>query len=410
MTCTSIDDGILRAHLDDELAGTELAELSQHLASCAACHARFEKLSAETAQTGDLLTTLAAAGDVAAINPAVAYSQFRSRFGTSEERVASWISRLFAPRWRPAWGLAAGAVVVAVLIGVSPVRTWAQRVLAMLRVQKIQVVTIDPTTLMSSNEPDSRPYKLVNQFIADNVVVTMDPGKPNLVPNLAKAAQLAGYPVRSIGSLGAPQSIEVNGETAFQMTVDRDRVEMLLDEVGRSDIRIPESANGALIAVHIPKTVISMYGDCPARHGHTISDTQSRAEALAERKMERMARMNNTNCTYLIQAPGPTVSVPPDLNMSEIAEAALELAGMSPAEAHSFCQTVDWSSTMVVPIPRNTSSYETVSVDGVQGTLITETLTQGNRYSLLWIKNGVIHSLAGHGNSSDALALAASLR
>jgi len=96
--------------------------------------------------------------------------------------------------------------------------------------------------------------------------------------------------------------------------------------------------------------------------------------------------------------------------MSEIAEAALELAGMSPAEAHSFCQTVDWSSTMVVPIPRNTSSYETVSVDGVEGTLITETLSQGNRYSLLWIRNGVIHSLAGHGNSSDALTLAASLR
>jgi hypothetical protein len=120
--------------------------------------------------------------------------------------------------------------------------------------------------------------------------------------------------------------------------------------------------------------------------------------------------MDNTSCTYLVQAPSPTVNVPPELNMSEIAEAALQLAGMTPAEAHSFCQTVDWSSTMVVPIPRNTSSYETVRVDGVEGTLITETFPQGNRYSLLWIKNGVIHSLAGHGNSSDALTLAASLR
>jgi hypothetical protein len=123
-----------------------------------------------------------------------------------------------------------------------------------------------------------------------------------------------------------------------------------------------------------------------------------------------MANLKDTNCTYLIQAPGPTVSVPPDLDMSEIAEAALELAGMSPAEARSFCQTVDWSSTLVVPIPRNSSSSETVTVDGVEGTLITETLSQGNRYSLLWIKNGVIHSLAGHGTSSDALSLAASLR
>jgi len=96
--------------------------------------------------------------------------------------------------------------------------------------------------------------------------------------------------------------------------------------------------------------------------------------------------------------------------MAAIAEAALELVGMSPAEARSFCQTVDWSSTLVVPIPSNSSSYETVAVDGVEGTLITETLAEGNRYSLLWIKNGVIHSLAGHGNASEALSLAASLR
>ena len=408
MTC--FDDGILRARLDGELAGTELAEVDQHLASCADCRVRFEKLSAETASARDLLATLAPAGNDTRLKTTAAYAHFRSQFGTADEPKSSWISRVFAPRWRPALGLAAAAVMVAILVGVSPVRTWAQRVLAMLRVEKIAVVTIDPTTLMSGSEPDSRPYKLINQFIADDVVVTMDPGRPDIVSSVTQAARLTGYPIRTISSLGAPQSIEVNGETAFQMTINRDRIESLLEEVGRSDIRIPESENGALVAVHIPRTVISMYGDCPVRHRHAISDTQPQAEALAERKMERMANMKSSNCTYLIQAPSPTVSVPPDLNMSEIAEAALELAGMSPAEAHSFCQTVDWSSTMVVPIPRNTSSYETVSVDGVEGTLITETLSQGNRYSLLWIRNGVIHSLAGHGNSSDALTLVASLR
>jgi hypothetical protein len=406
MTC--IHDGVLRARLDGELGDTELAEVEQHLATCTDCRARLEKLRAGTARTKNLLATLAPTGDDTAINPAVAYAQFGSQFGTADEPEASWMARLFAPHWRPAWGLAAAALLVAIVVGVNPVRTWAQRILAMLRVQKIAVVTIDPTTLMNSSEPDSRPYRLINQFIADSVVVTMDPGKPDAVPNVSKAAQLTGYPIRTISSLGAPQRIEVNGETAFQMTINRDRVETLLEEVGRSDIHIPESANGALIAVHIPKTVVSMYGDCPVRHRY--ANSQSQTESLAERKMERMANMKSTNCTYLVQAPSPTVSVPPELNMSEVAEAALQLVGMSPAEAHSFCQTVDWSSTMVVPIPRNTSSYATVTVDGVEGTLITETLPQGNRYSLLWIKNGVIHSLAGHGDSSDALTLAASLR
>jgi hypothetical protein len=406
MTC--LTDGILRARLDGELGGAELEAVKQHLAACAYCRSRFEKLSTETARTQELLASLASGERER--SPAVAYAQFIAQFGTAPEAKPSWINRLFAPRWRPVWGLAAAAIAVAILVGVGPVRLLAQRVLAMLRVQKITVVSIDPSTLMSTSEPDSRPYKLINQFFSDNVVVTIDPGKPEVVPTVNKAAQLAGYPIRTIGNLGAPQRLEVNGETAFQMTVNRDRIETLLDEVGRPDIRIPESANGALVAVHIPKIVFSVYGDCPVRRRFGDSNPQSRAEELAERKMERMADTQNANCTYLVQAPSPTVSVPPELNMSEIAEAALELAGMSPTEAHSFCQTVDWSSTLVVPIPRNSSSYENVSVDGVEGTLITETLSQGNRYSLLWIKNGVIHSLMGYGSSSDALTLAASLK
>jgi Putative zinc-finger len=408
MTC--IHDGILRAHLDGELAALELAEVNQHLNACAECRARLVKMSAQRGQMEHLFATLVPAAERVAVSPSIAYAQFSNRFGTADEPKSSWIAELFAPSWRPVWGFAAAAVAVTILVSVSPVRTWAQRILAMLRVQKIQVVTIDPTTLMTSPEPDSRPYKLINQFIADNVVVTIDPGKPEVFSNATRAAQLAGYPIPMIRSLGAPNSVEINGETAFQMTINRDRVATLLEEIGRSDIQIPESANGALVAVHIPKTVISMYGDCPVGHRYVSANPQPQAEALAERKMERMANIKDTNCIYLIQAPSPTVSVPPDLKMSDIAEAALELAGMSPADARSFCQTVDWSSTLVVPIPRNSSSYETVTVDGVEGTLITETLPKGNRYSLLWIKNGMIHSLSGHGNSSDALNLAASLR
>jgi hypothetical protein len=406
MTC--LDEGMVRAYLDGELADRERTEVGRHLLSCGDCRALSEKLRAKTERMENLLATLAPVPGGVTADPALAYAEFNRQFGTADEPRTSWITSLFAPRWRPAWSLAGMTVAIAILVSFNPVRTWAQRILAMLRVQKIQVVTIDPTTLVSGFEPDSRPYQLMNQFIADSVVVTMNPGKPDIVSDPTQAAQLAGYPIRIIGSLGGPQNIEINGETAFQMTINRDRMATLLDEVGRSDVSIPESANGALIAVHIPKTAISMYGTCPVEQKYASSNPQ--AQASTERKMGRRGDIADTNCTYLVQAPSPTVSIPPNLNMSEIAEAALELAGMSPAEARSFCQTVDWSSTLVVPIPRNSSSYETVTVDGVEGTLITETLSSGNRYSLLWIKDGEIRSLAGHGSSSDALSLAASLR
>ena len=406
MSC--IHDGILRAYLDTQLAGSEVAETGEHLASCTVCRDRFKRLRAEAAQMQDLLATLSPSTESMAVDPAVSYTQFK-QLKTAKEPAVSWVVQLFAPRWRPVWGLGVVALVITILVSVAPVRSWAQRMLAMLRVQKIQVVSIDPTTLMSGSELDSTPHKLIDQFVSDSLVVTVDPGRPEVVSSVTKASQLVGYPVRTIESLGGPSSVEINGESAFQMTINRDRIVTLLDEIGRSDIQIPESVNGALIAVHIPKIVISVYGDCPVRRRYT-SANRSQVEALAERKMERMGRVQETNCTYLIQAPSPTVSVPPDFRISEIAEAALELAGMSPPEARSFCQTVDWSSTLVVPLPRNSTSYQTVTVDGVEGTLISSTLSQGNRYSLLWIKDGMIHSLAGHGSASDALTLAASLR
>lgn len=408
MNC--LNDGTLRARFDNELTGVELEETNQHLASCDRCRGEFEKMAKEAAHMQGSLAFLAP--PAASPNDAMeAYSLFRYQVAEASRKKSSWFRSLLAPRWRPVWGLAAAALVIATLVGFGPAGAWAQRVLALLRVQKIAVVSIDPSTLMSGSEPDARPYRLINQFISDNVVVTMDPGKPDVVPTVANASQLTGFRIRTLGSFGAPQRLQVTGEAAFQMNLNRARVQALLEEVGRTDIQVPQAADGALIAVHIPRTVVSMYGDCPiGRSFHKSSASPSHDEAMMEYKMRHLEARSNGNCVYLLQAPSPTVSLPPDLNMSEIAEAGLQLAGMDQSEAHAFCQTVDWSSTLVVPVPRNSSSSEKVSVDGVEGTLITETMPQADHYSLLWTKNGVIYSLIGRGSSSEALNLAASIQ
>jgi len=84
---------------------------------------------------------------------------------------------------------------------------------------------------------------------------------------------------------------------------------------------------------------------------------------------------------------------------------------MSAQDAESFCNTVDWTSTLVVPVPLNAGSYETTSVDGVQGTLITlrNWGTGMPGYSLLWVKSGIIYALNGFGSADQAVPLADSL-
>lgn len=265
----------------------------------------------------------------------------------------------------------------------------------MLRAQKVAVVPVSLSAITQAGSGESQ--RLIAQLISDKVVVTMDPSKPASAANADAASQRAGFKVRTLVGAGALTDIRVTNEAAFHITLDRDRMQAILDQVGRSDIQIPESVDGSTVAVHIPKLVRLQYGNCAERKNGDAPGTPSTS--------------GTESCMDFFQVPSPTVSVPPALNISALAEAGLQVAGMSAAEARSFTQTVDWSSTLVIPIPQSGSSYRSVPVDGVNGTLIEEA-PHGNvrgRYGLLWVKNGIIYSLAGHGNSSQALAAAASL-
>ena len=397
MNCPS--DGILQARLDGELTPAELQELSQHLASCSHCRSRMEAMQSRTERVQGALASLNP-GSNEDTDAARAYFRFRAKMDADLEPKSTWMGRLFAPRLRPGWGAVVLICGVAVLLSVAPARTFAEKILAMLRVKKITAVSVYPAN--SETRSDQRTARLLSQLISDNVVVTMDAGKPQPQASVAAASKLAGFDVRTIGQLGAPQKILLNGEAAFQMTLNRDRMQAIVQEAGRSDIQLPAAIDGALVAVHIPKTVFVAYGNCPERRmpGHGPASPPPGGEPDSSRAPD--------NCVFMVQAPSPTVSVPPNLKISQLAEAALELAGMSSSEAHSFCQTVDWSSTLVVPVPGNISSYQTVNVDGVTGTLIS-LRSAGNRYSLLWVKGGIIYSLNGHGDPNQALNLAASL-
>lgn len=398
MSCPS--DGILQARLDGELTPAELPELNEHLSSCSSCRSRLEAMQSQAERVQGALARLNPGSNENA-NAGRAYFRFRAAMDAEVEPNSTWIGRLFAPRLRPAWGALVLICGVTVLLSVAPARTFAEKILAMLRVKKITVVSVYPAS--TETRTDQRTAKLLSQMISDNVVVTIDAGKPQPQATAAAASKLAGFDVRTIRQLGAPQKILVNGEAGFQMTLNRNRMQVILQEAGRSDIQLPAAIDGALVAVHIPRTVLTAYGNCPEhnfRHHGPESQPQSGVEANPPAAAD--------NCVLMVQAPSPTVSVPPNLNISQVAEAALELAGMSPAEAHSFCQTVDWSSTLVVPVPGNVSSYQTVNVDGVTGTLIS-LRSERNRYSLLWVKDGIIYSLNGHGDPNQALNLAASL-
>jgi hypothetical protein len=323
-----------------------------------------------------------------------AYACFQAQ-GAQAPR-PSIFSRLFSAQWRPTWAVAALLAVLVACFSFAPARSWAQRVLAMLRVQKIAVVPID-TQALEGLQSGNASGKMIGQFISDNIVVTMRSGQPQIAADASQAGQLAGFQVRLLGDRSDAPKISVEGEQGFQMTLNRERLQGILDELGRSDLQLPSSIDGSLVAVQIPKAVMAVYGHCN-QPGKNNSQKPPTVADLA-------------GCVMLAQVPSPTVSVPPELDVQQLAILALQAAGMSAQDAQAFCETVDWTSTLVLPVPRDAGSYETTNVDGVQGTLIT--LRGWGRgmpgYSLLWVKSGIIYSLTGFGSADQAVPLADSL-
>jgi hypothetical protein len=385
---THLTDGELRSALDGEL--DELG--TQHLSACFHCQGRKGQLEQETQKTAQLLGFLTSTQQEPVPSAQRAWNRLNQQIVTKKE--TSMFKKLFSfPVVR--FGTAVG-LILALVLAFPGTRALAGELLNLFRIQQVTVVSVDFTGL----EQLTGDGALGNQFtelISNSVNMTDEPGEPVEAADAAQASQLSGFNVRLPQSF-TPSQIYVTDSAAFSMTVDRDKAQALLDEAGRSDLVLPEAVDGADISVTIPSSVSAAYGTCPKPEADT-----SENEDL---------QPNYRDCVILAQIPSPSVNAPASLDINQLARVGLEFTGMTPEEAIAFTGTVDWTSTLVVPIPSNAATYEQVSVDGVTGTLIQRASREGEptTFALLWVKDGIIYAVSGRGGNADqALEMANSL-
>ena len=391
MNCPT--DNALRSYVDHELAPLEAAELQTHLASCPACRVRAEALSSTALCVGAHLASLDGPASVAEANPQIALKRFRTNLASIELR-PSFFARVFAARWRFAWGASLGALLLALSLLFPAARSFAQRLLATLRVEKVQTVSLDFSSLDTAGT--RRLHDALQQMFSEKVVVTTNE-KETDEPSQAAASQLAGFPVRLLPTRVDTPRFRVSGAHAFHMTVDRSRLQDLVDQAGRTDLILPPSLDGATVSVEVPRAVEVSYGNC-------VVDRHS-----TEPPASPSSPTSTDPCVSIIEAPSPIVNVPSDLNLQQIAEIGLQLGGMDAVQAREFCQSVDWKSTLVLPIPPFVQSYEAVYINGVRGTLLHFPRRERASYALIWVDGGTIYSLVGQGDSNSAVQLASSL-
>src|SRR5256712_11381730 len=177
MTC--LTDGILRAQLDGELSEVESLEAQNHLTACADCRRRAEAIAVEAERVRGALSALDPLPAEAPGEARTAFARFRAEHVEPSAQAPAFADRLFARPLRPVWGAVAALAAVTGFLSFAPARGWGQKILALLRVQKIAVVTIDPELLSGRDSGESG--KMIAKLLSDNLVVTLDPAKPQSV-------------------------------------------------------------------------------------------------------------------------------------------------------------------------------------------------------------------------------------
>jgi len=294
---------------------------------------------------------------------------------------------------RAAWAALAIVAVMAISLAFEPVRAVASSFLGLFRVEHIQVIEIDPDTVSNQFESASD----FEALLADEMQFE-EFGEPQEAADAAEASQLSGFSLRLPSALQDEPKFLVQPGSRASFTVDMELVSAVLQEIGRTDIRLPADLDGAKIEVEVPTGVMTLYGDCEVEPAPS-SDPDA---------APRPRRSGPLDCTTLMQLPSPTVSAPPGLDMTGIGEAYLQILGLTADEAGRMARKVDWTTTFVVPIPRYSVDYQDVQVDGVAGILLLQSYRRG--YVLVWVKDGMMYALSGPGEPAAALEIAESLK
>lgn len=297
----------------------------------------------------------------------------------------------FLARWKPVLAGATAIAVAVVALTVPSVRAAAQDFLDLFRVKKFAAVSIDTDRLgqLRDGKVD------LKALIGDSVEEIKRPGEPRVVATAEDAARETGAPVlvpMAVFNLNDAPTIRVTDTADLRLTADAERLRDIVDLLGIEDATVPDGLDGASVSVHIPQAVVMDY----RRDGKTWVAT-------------------------LTQARSPEIVLPEGVDISALGELGLRIMGLSANEARQFSRSIDWRSTLIVPVPAKAGSFREVEVRATTGLLVTVESSNSDRKSdsgkdapprtiLMWSEGDMVYALASRMQPIDVIQMANSMR
>jgi len=293
-----------------------------------------------------------------------AYAQLKGQLEPAESRSTSWIRSLdtMFKRRTVAVGLSF-VLLLAVLFSFPAVRAGASEFLGLFRVQKFAPISVSPgqiAILEQLAEEGMEPGELV---------IRNEPGAITPVDSLGEAGLRSGLDVRSLSGLGEPDEINVLDGGDGYMIIDLAAARAIVEAAGADPALLPDNLDGARVDVAAFPGVQQIWGED----------------------------------IIFMQAESPLVEYPDDIDPTVLGEALLQVLGTEPREAHRIANSIDWASTLLLPIPNEIVTFSEVIVDGVNGVALEPLDGEGG--SLLWQKDGKMYMLSGQGSVDELLSL-----
>lgn len=270
-----------------------------------------------------------------------------------------------------------GGVVAALLLvfafSFPTTRAIAGQFLGIFRVQKFAPISVSPAQLQLLED-----LSMEDGLYPGEITFAEDGIEPQQFDNLAEAASFAYgnsdafYSLRTL-PIGAPSDIRAEGGGTATLTVNLEGARALLEAIEADPSALPDSLDGQDVTADMDVMIGQMWDD-----------------------------------VMLMQMPAPVFNYPTDVDPAPIGQALLQLLGMEEGEAMRLSQNIDWTNTLVMPIPTEFATFREVQIEGTTGLLIEA--VEGGETALMWQNGGMVYMMSAAEMSGDeVVALAQSL-
>lgn len=261
------------------------------------------------------------------------------------------------------------ALLVAALFLFPGARATANQFLGMFRVQKFAPISVSPEALSQLENLE------LDGVYPGEFTWIQEPQEPQTVTNYDEAAAVANYDwwvLEFDDQLGPPSEIAATDGGSAILTVDLESSRTILDIAGIDPALLPDNLDGAEIEAAVSGTIFTHWDE---------------------------------NDVTLIQGYSPEVNYPAGFDPAPIGQAMLQLLGMNEEEAYRLSQNIDWTNTLILPIPQEIGTFREVSVQSTTGLLI-EGL-DGEHSVLLWQNSERMYMVSGSLSGDELLTLVA---